>query len=697
MLTSQIGTERARGGHGAMGWWTPPVVFWVGLFAVAYVAGAGVGQFLKADVSVTYWPPAGIFVGALLMAQRRTWGWYLAAGLAAELCANAVWFHNPLGLACIYYAANAIVALGAATLILRFVSPFRLESIRDVTIFIVLGAIIAPIAGATIIATTDAAVGKYEFWRAFRLVWLGDGAGVLVATPLVYVVVDAWRTKSLVTRDRMIEVAALAVVLVVAGVASFGDYLSTMYYTLPVLLWASARFQLKGAVAALALTAAMLISFAGARIGKFDDPEHLRERIVLAQAFLGISAASSLLVAVLSRRYQDAMGSLRATNSELETRVADRTANLRQREAELRAHQERLEQMIVERTRELEESIRKLSLSERMASLGTLSAGLGHDMANILVPMRMSLANLERAELPPARREDVQVLARSSEYLKNLALGLRLLSLDPEDDTCDSRTQLDQWWPEAATICKAVLPRGVVLHDAKLEGSPRVAIPSHALTQAVFNLIQNAGDAMRDRGRGNVWVRGENGPAGYVLGVRDDGPGMTDEVRARCMEPFFTTKARGRGTGLGLAIVYRVLHRFNGSVEIRTAPGEGTEFRLTLPLAAATAATRVSAIVRIEDARTRAVAHALLAGRGARLVDGTPQNGDAALLIADAVTPDGSIDAFLRGGGRRMVIRIGANGVQGGDDPRVIRVGEVRVTRVREAIAGAIDHLEVSL
>ena len=668
----------------------------LGLFFIAYLVAAGVGKSLGTfqDLSIVYWPPAGVLLGTLLLSRRERWPWFIAMGLLAEMSANRVWFHNRVDLACVYFAANALEGLTAAFLIRRFVTPFRLETMREIAIFAGFGVGVAPVVGATIIASVDTIIGKHEFIEAWAHVWLGDGVGLLATTPLVYVTVREWRTLRVPSGARLIEGSLLAIILVSVGAACFQGYLVTMYFSLPVLLWAATRFQLRGGVAALLTITVLCGGFALAREGRFDaDGEALRRQLVLAQVFLGVSFVSTLLVSVLSERYLNALEALRATNSALEARVAERTATLAQSEAELRAHRERLEHLVEERTRELEESLRRLSLSERMAALGTLSAGLGHDMANILVPMRMSLSNLERSELSEARREDVQVLARSSDYLKSLAVGLRMLSLDPEDVTRDARTELAQWWSDAATIFKAILPRTIELNAEGLESAPAIAMPAHALTQAVFNLIQNAGDAMKDRGGGRVWVRCVVRGKQVVLSVQDDGPGMTREVVARCMEPFFTTKTRGRGTGLGLAIVYRVLQRFGGSVEVESELGKGTQFRLLLPALEANAGGSVLGVLRVQDARTRAVASALLTGRGARIAEGMPTNGDAAVLITDGSASAGEVTAFL-GGERRGIVVFGEGAGVMAEDPRVVRIRDGRVTAVRDAIFAVLDRLE---
>jgi integral membrane sensor domain MASE1 len=182
-----------RLGHGR-----PPFLYLI-LFYAAYVLAGGFGQGLAIipGVSITFWPPAGIFVATLLLTSRYSWPWWIAAGGLAELTCNAIWFHNAIPFALIYFSANALVALTAAWLITRFTGePFRLESLEEVAAFVVLGAGIAPMVSATVIATTDALLGKHAFWTAWPLVWLGDGTGLLVSTPLTLVAVQTWRDRA---------------------------------------------------------------------------------------------------------------------------------------------------------------------------------------------------------------------------------------------------------------------------------------------------------------------------------------------------------------------------------------------------------------------------------------------------------------------------------------------------------------------
>ena len=278
-------------------------------------------------------------------------------------------------------------------------------------------------------------------------------------------------------------------------------------------------------------------------------------------------------------------------------------------EAELRLHREHLQHLVAARTRELEESHHRLRLSERMAAIGTLAAGLGHDMGNLLMPMRVRLDTLSRLDLPVGARSEVDGIRASAEYLRKLAAGLRLLALDPAGTASREVTGIPEWWGETEAVFRNALPRGVKLSGKLSRGADRqVCISKTALTQVVFNLVQNAGEAMRQQASGTVTIEDRVEDGQFVLTVTDDGPGMGEEERRRCMEPFFTTKTRGVSTGLGLALIYGLVREAGGSVDLVSAPGEGTTFTIVLPLAVRqpmVPAHRPQAVVRIANARLR--------------------------------------------------------------------------------------------
>jgi signal transduction histidine kinase len=109
------------------------------------------------------------------------------------------------------------------------------------------------------------------------------------------------------------------------------------------------------------------------------------------------------------------------------------------------------------------------------------------------------------------------------------------------------------------------------------------------LTQAVFNLVQNAADALAGRGgpgQVRVCVEDARSAGSVIISVADDGPGMTDEVARRCMEPYFSTKTRAVSTGMGLALVRALVTGVGGRVELESTLGVGTTVSLVLHAAA---------------------------------------------------------------------------------------------------------------
>lgn len=103
------------------------------------------------------------------------------------------------------------------------------------------------------------------------------------------------------------------------------------------------------------------------------------------------------------------------------------------------------------------------------------------------------------------------------------------------------------------------------------------------LNQVFLNLLKNAAEALEGRG-GIVTVSAVVDGAWVVVRVRDDGPGVAPELHTKLFEPFYSTKEAGRGTGLGLSISRRIVNDHGGSIEVESAPGQGTTFSVRLPV-----------------------------------------------------------------------------------------------------------------
>lgn len=340
-------------------------------------------------------------------------------------------------------------------------------------------------------------------------------------------------------------------------------------------------------------------------------------------------------------------------------------------EIELARHRDRLQEIVDQKTRELAASLQRLNTSERLAALGTLAAGLGHDLANLVLPIRARLESLSLSPATPEMRGDIVAIGQALDHLNNLSAGMRLMALDPNRPRAASEaTDLTVWWNEAQGVFRGVLPRSVRL-EGKITPGLGVALPRHQLLQAIFNLVQNAGEVLD--GESDAWVRIEilpdpnAGDSFVLIKVSDNGPGMSDEVKARCFDPYFSTKGRAISTGMGLSLVRGIVDSVKGTITVESTLQVGTTFIVRLPrrspidrlLPRSHGATR-SAAISISEPRQAALA-TMIAERLDVKVESpgdraTPTSG---VWITDVATR-GAVENFLSQSKEHRVIYLGS-------------------------------------
>ncbi len=301
----------------------------------------------------------------------------------------------------------------------------------------------------------------------------------------------------------------------------------------------------------------------------------------------------------------------------------------KQAQAELARHHQELEREVAARTRELSLQAQKLRQSERLAALGTLAAGLGHDINNVLLPMRCWVDTL-RSGAGPQPRAELASLTQSLNFLGQLSRSLLTLAASTDDlARAPARTDVAAWWASAEPMLRGALPHPVDLATHIEAGLPKLRIDADQLTRAVLNLLVNAAEATGPGGRLRLLARREGDEV--WISVADNGPGMSDDVRTHALDPFFTTKTRALSTGLGLPLVHAAAKTAGGSVRIDSEPGRGTTACMVFPASQApespgkkTAQSR-AAWVSVTDDHTAGYLLALLGARGfrpARLEEG---------------------------------------------------------------------------
>jgi two-component system, NtrC family, sensor kinase len=247
---------------------------------------------------------------------------------------------------------------------------------------------------------------------------------------------------------------------------------------------------------------------------------------------------------------------------------------------------------------QVQQRTKQVVRSEQMASVGFLAAGVAHEINNPLATIAWSAESLETRLLnildPESEKSEQQReadIASMKKYLRRIqdeafrckGITHSLLDFSRLGDAQKSQLQLAE---AIDAVIDMVKPLGRYRHrnvEFKGDRNVRVLVNPQEIKQVLLNLITNALDAI-DEG-GHVWVELSKRVSDAVLSVRDDGCGMTPEVRTHLFEPFFTRRRDGQGTGLGLSISYRIIEEHNGQIEVHSdGPGTGSTFIVSLPL-----------------------------------------------------------------------------------------------------------------
>jgi signal transduction histidine kinase/CheY-like chemotaxis protein len=600
--------------------------------AAAYYVSARLGLQLQFEQTqaTPVWPPSGLAFAALLLLGPRFAGGVFLGAFFANLADFYVKSAAPLppGLAGLlqHFAAhpghvvlsaligvgNMLEAVGGVYLLRALkVGPDVTESVRAVLAFIaatLLCCLLASVIGASSLFLGDALPRALLPTAAFTW-WLGDATGILIVAPLVL----TWSRldRRWFSANTPAKIATMLLLLLFCEL-TFSNrldvslqqtpahaltpvLLKTQAYALvPILLWIEFMFgnALGSLGIAIAATVAVLGTIGGN--GPFIGGSQ-NESLLVLQGFVGVVSIAVLALDAALRERRQALAGLTRARDELERRVDERTAQLRQLNHELsrqvgeRNHAvEALQRETVERHR-VEEALRQ---SQKLEALGQLTGGVAHDFNNLLLIISNNLYLLRHA-LPgiTARAEFVAIdraLARAE------ALTRQLLAFGRRQTLQARRIELVDHMPKVAELMRHML-RGDI--QVRLEIAPDVApvdIDANEFELAMINIAANAKDAMPRGGVLTIAIQNTlpgqsrhdvDEPLGEGVGIAisDTGVGIRASVLPRVFEPFFTTKEPGKGTGLGLSQVYGFARQSGGSVTVTSEEGKGTTVTLSLP------------------------------------------------------------------------------------------------------------------
>jgi signal transduction histidine kinase len=257
----------------------------------------------------------------------------------------------------------------------------------------------------------------------------------------------------------------------------------------------------------------------------------------------------------------------------------------------LEREKEQLRLLVAEGERRREAESRLLQ-SQKFEALGQVTGGVAHDFNNLLGAIMGALTMLRRRASDP---KEVELLMLAEEAAdKGAKITQQMLAFARRQSIEAEIVDINEAVKGMSELLRHTVGSGVTIHYELAQDVPPARIDPVGFEMAILNLAANARDAMPQGGTLIIFTArcaGEADGAGdaIAVAVSDDGTGMSEEVRQRALEPFFTTKGPGRGTGLGLASVYGFATQAGGTVSIESHVGRGTTVRIILPSASQSA------------------------------------------------------------------------------------------------------------
>lgn len=250
-----------------------------------------------------------------------------------------------------------------------------------------------------------------------------------------------------------------------------------------------------------------------------------------------------------------------------------------------------LEEKVAERTKELRDSQHQVVQRERFRAFGEMASGVVHDFNNSLVSVigysELLLGDESALHDPELVRQYLRIMLTAGRDATHVVARLRDFYRPREETDIFAALDLNKVISEAVALTQPkwreqARAKGLRIEVAlELEKVAYVVGSGAELREVFMNLIFNAVDAMP--AGGVITIRSRQDAGQVLIEVADTGKGMPEEVRRRCFEPFFSTKGEA-GTGLGLAMVFGILNRHDSLIEVESAPGNGTNFRLRFPV-----------------------------------------------------------------------------------------------------------------
>lgn len=247
-------------------------------------------------------------------------------------------------------------------------------------------------------------------------------------------------------------------------------------------------------------------------------------------------------------------------------------------QTELGKYSQKLEDLVEHRTELLKQTQAKLVKSERLAAIGELAGMIGHDLRNPLTGIKNSAYFLKKKgnTIPETQtKEMLETIDKCVDYSNKIVNDLL-------DYSREIHLEMQEYSPRKLleeSLAMVNVPDTIEIVN-QIDEKPQLMVDLTKIKRVLINLIKNAIEAMPNVGKLTLYGKKLNDL--FEISVADTGPGISDEVLPKLFTPLFTTKAQGMG--FGLAICKRIVEAHGGTITVKTATGEGTTFKITLPI-----------------------------------------------------------------------------------------------------------------
>jgi signal transduction histidine kinase len=537
---------------------------------VAYYLAGKLGQASAARSSNLgpVWPAFGIALAVLLRLGDR-----MIPVLAASAFLVASQSPVPIVVAAGQALSSTFAAFSGSYVLRRFSFDCSMSRLRDALNLVLVGAILSPMVSA-FLGTTVLYLGGIQPYahigRAWLIYWMGDGTGVLLATPLA---LSIGRSGLRFKFNRAAEYVVLNLLLLLPSLAIFGNLGLVVvgqdcmtFSVLPFIVWAALRFGVLGSAASTALVATVATVASAHGVGPFTQSTAYTNAVLL-DVFYAVLSVTGLTLAALAAEHARA-------NAQRNELIREQASAQAREEAENKAAV-------------LRDQLAHLG---RVDMLNALSGALAHEINQPLAAIRLNTesAKFFLAKQPPqidalnAVLNDIQEDGkRAGEVLK------RARALLKNGPVSYEKVELNTTIGDVAKLVQSnALKHGVRL-DILLGSSSRPIWGDPVqIQQVVMNLLMNACEAVERVARSSRYVRLTTNFQGDMASVTvdDTGSGVSDEEMGRMFEPFYTTKQGGMGLGLG--ICRSIVHAHQGKLTVARNSAGGLTFTAQFPFAA---------------------------------------------------------------------------------------------------------------